>query len=70
MLISKVCKILVDENVFSRSEFTSLNCAELTKILLFGHPDLSKNTSLCLFNQTCLFFIKAPTLLIYLYHLL
>jgi len=67
MLISKDCKILVDENIFFRSEFTSLNCIELTKILLFGHPDLSKNPSVSLFKHTC-FFIKSITLL-YLYHL-
>jgi len=55
MLISNVSKILVDENTFSHSEFTSLNRIELTKIHLFGHPDLSKNPFLCLFKETCLF---------------
>jgi len=54
MLISSVSKILVDENTFSHYEFTSLNRIESTKILLFGHPDLPKNPSLCLFKQMCL----------------
>jgi len=63
MLISNVCKMVVDENVFSRSEFTSLNCSEVTKILLFGYPDLSKNPSLCLCEQTCLFLAKQPPLI-------
>jgi len=52
MLILKVCKILVDENIFSRSEFASLIRIELTKMLGFSHPDLSKNPSLRLFKQT------------------
>jgi len=60
MLISNVCKILVNENMFSHSEFTSLNHIELTKILLFGHPDLSKTPSLCLLKQTCLFLSNHP----------
>jgi len=49
MLITYVSKILVEENIFSHSEFTTLNRTELIKILLFGHPELSKNLSLCLF---------------------
>jgi len=68
LLISNVSKILVDENIFSHFEFTSLNRIELIKILLFGHPDLSTNPSLYLFKRTCLFFVKAPTLLIKLHH--
>ena len=57
MLISNVSKILVDEMCFP-TEFTTLNRTELIKILLFGHPDLSKNSALCLFRQTCLFLSK------------
>ena len=60
MLTTNVSKILVEENVFSRSEFATLNRAELVKILLFGHPKLSKNQSLRLFKQTCLFLSKNP----------
>jgi len=47
MLISNISKILVDGNIFFHSEFTPLNRTELSKILLFGYPDL-KNPSLCL----------------------
>jgi len=54
MLITNVFKILVEENIFSHSEFTTLNRTELIKILLFGHLELSKNPSLCLFKQTFL----------------
>jgi len=60
MLTANVSKILVEENVFSRSEFAALNRAELVEILLFGHPKLSKNPSLRLFEQTCLFLSKNP----------
>ena len=60
MLTTNVSKILVEENVFSRSEFAALNRAELVKILLFGHPKLSKHPSLRLFKQTCLFLSKNP----------
>jgi len=60
MLTTNVSKILVEENVFSRSEFAALNRAELVEILLFGHPKLSKNPSLGLFKQTCLFLSKNP----------
>ena len=58
-LTTNVSKILVEENVFSRSEFVALNRAELAEIL-FGHPKLSKNPSLRLFKQTCLFLSKNP----------
>jgi len=37
MLTTNFSKILVEENVLSRSEFAALNRAELVKILLFGH---------------------------------
>jgi len=50
MLITYVSKILVEENIFSYSDFATRNCTELVKILLFGHPELSKNPSLCLFK--------------------
>ena len=53
MLFTNVSKILAQENVFS-SEFAALNPAELVKIVLFGHPKLSKSLSLPLFRQTCL----------------
>jgi len=53
MLTRNVSKIQVEENVFSHSEFSALNRAELVEILLFGHPKLSKNPSLRLFKQTC-----------------
>jgi len=55
MLITNVSKILGEKNIFSHSEFATLDRTELIKILLFGHPELSKNPSLCLFKQTCLF---------------
>ena len=48
MLLTNVSKILAEENVFSRSEFAALNRAELVKILLFGHPKLSKKAVLTL----------------------
>ena len=60
MLTTSVSKNLVEENVSSRSEFAALNRAELVKILLFGHPKLSKKPSLHLFKQTCLFLSKNP----------
>jgi len=60
MLTTNVFKILVEENVFSHSEFAALNGAELVEILLFEHPKLSKNPSLRLFKQTCLFLFKNP----------
>ena len=49
MLIPNVSKILVEENIFSHSKSATLNRTELIKILLFGHPELSKYPSLCLF---------------------
>jgi len=62
MLITNVSdKILVEENIFSHSAFSTLNRTELFKILLFEHPELSKNPSLCLFKQTCSFLSKNPT---------
>jgi len=66
ILVDKENMYLVDENMFSYSEFTSLNCTKFTKILLFGHPDLSKNPWLCLFKQTCLF-LSSTILSIYLH---
>jgi len=60
MLITNVSKILVEENVFSHSEFAALNRAELVEVLLFEHPKLSKNSSLRFFKQTCLFLFKNP----------
>jgi len=63
MVVTNVPKILVEGNIFSHSEFTTLNRTELIKILpFFGHPELYKNPSLCLFKQTCLLFVKAPSL--------
>jgi len=64
MLITNVSKILVEENVFSYSSIDALNRTELVEVLLFGHPKLSKNPSLRLFEQTCLFFVQKSTLLI------
>jgi len=64
MLITDVSKILVDENIFSNFEFTTLNRTELIEILHFGHPELSKNLSLCLFKADMFVFFKVPTLLI------
>jgi len=55
MLFTNVSKILAEENVFSYTEFAALNPPELVEIVLFGHPKLSKNPSLRLFRQTCLF---------------
>jgi len=55
MLTTNVSKIQVEENAFSHSGSAALNRAELVEILLFGHPKLSKNPSLRLFKQTCLF---------------
>jgi len=55
MLFTNVSKILAEENVFSYSEFATLNPAELVEIVFFGHPELSKSPSLPLFRQTCLF---------------
>jgi len=60
MLITNVSEILGEENIFSHSEFAALNRTELIKILPFGHPELSKKTSLCLFKQKCLFLSKHP----------
>jgi len=60
MLITTVSKILVEENIFSVSEFITLNRTELIKILLFGHPERSEKPSLCLFKQTCVFLSKHP----------
>jgi len=60
-LITNVFKVLVEENIFSHSEFTTLNHTELIKMLLFGHPKLSTNPSLCLFKQTCLFLSEHPS---------
>jgi len=57
MVVTNVPTILVEGNIFS-------NRTELIKIPpFFGHLELSKNPSLCLFKQTCLFFVKAPSLL-------
>jgi len=60
MLITNVCKILVEQNIFPHTEFSTLNRTELIKILLFRRLELSKNPSLCLFKQTCLFLSKHP----------
>ena len=64
MLTTNVSKILVEENVFSCSEFAALKWAELVKILLFENPKLSKNPSLRLFEQACLFLFKNQPFLI------
>jgi len=55
MLFTNVSKILAEENVFSYTEFSALNPAELVEIVLFGHTKLSKSPSLRLLRQTCLF---------------
>jgi len=61
MLIKNVSKILVEENIFSHSEFTTLYRSELIKILLFGHPELSKNPSrVCFYQSTHPFNIISP----------
>jgi len=53
----KFSKILVEENIFSHSEFTTLSRIELNKILLFGHPELSKNPSSRLFKADVSVFV-------------
>jgi len=60
MLITNVSKILVGQKIFSHAELATLNRTELIKILLFGHPELSENPSLCLFKQMCLLLSKHP----------
>jgi len=60
MLITNVSKILDEENIFSHSEFTTLNRIDLIKIVLFRRPKLSKNSSLRLYKQVYLFLSKHP----------
>jgi len=69
MLVSKVCKILVDENIFTRSEFPSLNRIELTtKCFYLDIPIYLKSRPYaCLSRRACFYQSTHP--LIYLYHL-
>jgi len=66
MLITNVSKILVERNIFSHTEFAILNRTELIKILLFGHPELSKKNVLMPVqaDEDVFVFVKSPTLLI------